>query len=66
MFQIDIDQSVKQHVSIGQLLHRSFANLSAADGLRGEKMVGDKHVKYQIKTVCNDLNELLGLFVFCP
>lgn len=65
LFRCNIDKLVDQHVHISQFLHREFANLPGADGFRDTLIVGKDVVRYQLKTVCNSKEELLGLFVFC-
>ena len=65
MFQFDIDQSIEEHVHLNTILHTDFDDLSQVDGHRSSLNVGPDTIEYQIKTVCNDKKELIGIFVFC-
>lgn len=63
----DIDQAVEKHVHINTILGAShqIKELSEADGMKGVMSCGAGVVDYQVKTIMNENNELIGLYVFC-
>ena len=61
----DIDKMVKKQVHVNDLFHTTFARLEDADGYRGTLTIESRTVDFQMKTICNDKKELIGLFVFC-
>ena len=65
LFLFDIDKSVKEHVHINQFFHTEFTSLRDTDGFRSRQTVGKNNIEYQMKTVYNDEEELLNIFVFC-
>lgn len=65
LFQCNIDNLVEKHIHINQFLNTTFTDLNHVNGFRGAQTVNQKIIDYQIKTIYNDQNKLLGLFVFC-
>ena len=61
----DIDKMAKMHVHVNDLFHTTFTRLEDADGYRGSMTVDSRTIEFQMKAVCNDDKELIGLFVFC-
>lgn len=61
----DIDKMVKKHAHVNDLFHTTFTRLEDADGYRGTMTVESRTVDFQMKAVCNDDKQLIGLFVFC-
>ena len=61
----DIDKMAKEQVHVNDLFHTTFTSLQEADGYRGTMTVDSRTVDFQMKTICNDEKELIGLFVFC-
>lgn len=65
LFQMGADEQIRQGADINHFFHTQFANLRDANGVRGIMRIGERQVEYQMKTVLNDNNELLGIYVFC-
>jgi PAS domain-containing protein len=65
LFQCDIDKTVKKHVHLNDFFHTAFADLHDVDGYQGIETVDNRTINYQMKVVCNDEKELIGIFVFC-
>ena len=61
----DIDKMVKKHAHVNDLFHTTFTRLEDADGYRGTMTVESRTVDFQMRAVCNDDKQLIGLFVFC-
>lgn len=65
LLECDIDEMVKQRMFLNKLLQTVYTNFSETDGKGGTLRIGEKMVKYHMKAVYGDYNELLGIFVFC-
>ena len=65
MLMCDVDEIVKMHTHISNLLLTDMTNLNTVDGTYGTLSVGTHIVNYQIKVIRNDQKEIIGLFVFC-
>ena len=65
LLNFNVDEVVEKHTYLNSIFHTIITDLKAADGNTGEIKVGERTVKYSIKTVCDDLNQLIGIFVFC-
>ena len=65
LLNFNVDEVVEKHTYLNSIFHTIITDLKAADGNTGKIKVGERTVKYSIKTVCDDLNQLIGIFVFC-
>ena len=63
----DVDEMVKKHTSIKTIIgpDNKIKILSDTDGMKGIYTGSGIAVDYQVKTIINDNDELLGLYVFC-
>jgi len=63
----DIDEMVKKRMHIKTILgyDNDIKLLSETDGLKGTIANGGMTADYQVKTITDENNELIGLYVFC-
>lgn len=65
LLQFNMDQTVKHQQKLNDLLGTTLTHLDEADGQGGQLLVGTRTVNYRMKTVHNDDNQFIGIFVFC-
>ena len=63
----DVDEMVKKNTSIKTIIgpDNKIKILSDLDGMKGIYTGSGRAVDYQVKTISNENDELLGLYVFC-
>ena len=64
LYEFDIDQMVKQRVHLNDFFNLVFTDLRDTNGYESAKNVGGRTIKYRMASVCNDKNELIGVFIF--
>ena len=65
LLQCNMDQAVMKHININKMFGTSFSDMEECDGKEGQQTVNGTTFKYKMKTVRNDDQQLIGIFVFC-
>lgn len=64
LYEFDIDEMVRQRVHMNDFFNLVFTDLRDTNGFESAKNVGGRTIKYRMASVCNDKNELIGVFIF--
>ena len=65
LLNFDVDEVVEKHTHLNSIFHTVITDLKGVDEREGTIKSGEKTVRYTIKTVSNDLDQIIGAFVFC-